>query len=123
MPLVAPEVAKDGFSGEGGYVKGVVTYMVMDDLVVTPMSTISGIALLSKCNVTNVGALEEKVVSFGMDDVWNFPFSLFHLSSFPPIIAKRMLIRCRIYRHFGGLELKRTSQILKWVMSYCLMEI
>ncbi|KAI8539907.1 hypothetical protein RHMOL_Rhmol09G0219300 [Rhododendron molle] len=53
---------------QGGYVKGVVTYMVMDDLVVTPMSTISGIAMLSKCNVTNVGALEEKVVSFGMDE-------------------------------------------------------
>ncbi|XP_058181393.1 uncharacterized protein LOC131299838 [Rhododendron vialii] len=69
VPFVAPEVAKDGFSGEGGYVKGVVTYMVMDDLVVTPMSTISGIAMLSKCNVTNVGALEEKVVSFGMDEM------------------------------------------------------
>lgn len=106
MPFVAPEVAKDGFSGEGGYVKGVVTYMVMDDLVVTPMSTISGIALLSKCNVTNVGALEEKVVSFGMDEVWNFPyFFLFFIIlifsySFPPIIAKRMLIRCRSYLTF-----------------------
>lgn len=61
-------MAKDGFSGEGGYVKGVVTYMVMDDLVVTPMSTISGISSLCKYNVTNVGALQEKVVSFGMDE-------------------------------------------------------
>ncbi|KAG5533331.1 hypothetical protein RHGRI_027506 [Rhododendron griersonianum] len=34
--------------GEGGFVKGVVSYMVMDDLVVTPMSTISGITLLNK---------------------------------------------------------------------------
>ncbi|KAH7839643.1 hypothetical protein Vadar_006691 [Vaccinium darrowii] len=68
VPFVAPAVAVDGLSSQGGYVKGVVTYMVMDDLVVTPMSTISGIAMLSKCNVTNVGALEEKVVSFGMDE-------------------------------------------------------
>ncbi|XP_058182417.1 uncharacterized protein LOC131300536 isoform X1 [Rhododendron vialii] len=68
VPFVAPQVANDGLSSQGGYVKGVVTYMVMDDLVVTPMSTISGIAMLSKCNVTNVGALEEKVVSFGMDE-------------------------------------------------------
>ncbi|KAF7132756.1 hypothetical protein RHSIM_Rhsim09G0159900 [Rhododendron simsii] len=37
--------------GEGGFVKGAVTYMVMDDLVVTPMSTASGITLLSKFNV------------------------------------------------------------------------
>ena len=27
------------FNDEGGYVKGVVTYVVMDDLVVKPMST------------------------------------------------------------------------------------
>ncbi|KAG5533318.1 hypothetical protein RHGRI_027493 [Rhododendron griersonianum] len=47
------EVANTGLSGEGGYVKGVITYMVMDDLVVMPMSSISGIALLSKFNVTN----------------------------------------------------------------------
>lgn len=61
--------------------------MVMDDLVVTPMSTISGIAMLSKCNVTNVGALEEKVVSFGMDEVLMFP-SLFALNvSFPANFA------------------------------------
>ena len=40
-----------GSSTEGGYVKGVVTYMVMDDLVVKPMSTISSITLLNnfKC--------------------------------------------------------------------------
>ncbi|KAF7131846.1 hypothetical protein RHSIM_Rhsim09G0159800 [Rhododendron simsii] len=36
--------------------------------LVMPMSTISGIALLSKFNVTNVQSLEEKVVTFGMDE-------------------------------------------------------
>ncbi|XP_058182421.1 uncharacterized protein LOC131300538 [Rhododendron vialii] len=60
--------ANTGLSGEEGYVNGLITYMVMDDLVVMPMSTISGIALLSKLNVTNVQSLEEKVVSFGMDE-------------------------------------------------------
>ncbi|GFQ05219.1 hypothetical protein PHJA_002666000 [Phtheirospermum japonicum] len=53
---------------EGGFVKGVVTYMVMDDLVVTPLSTISSITLLNKFNVKEVGSLEEKVVSFGVDE-------------------------------------------------------
>ncbi|XP_022138964.1 uncharacterized protein LOC111010013 [Momordica charantia] len=53
---------------EGGFVKGVVTYMVMDDLSVKPMSTISSIALLNKFNVKEVGALEEKVVTLDVNE-------------------------------------------------------
>ncbi|EXB65330.1 hypothetical protein L484_025410 [Morus notabilis] len=51
-----------------GYVKEVVTYMIMDNLEVKPMSTISSIALLNKYNVKEIGDLEEMVVSFGMDE-------------------------------------------------------
>ncbi|KAG5533327.1 hypothetical protein RHGRI_027502 [Rhododendron griersonianum] len=40
----------------------------MDDLVVTPMSTISGITMLNKFNVKDVGALEERVVDLGMPE-------------------------------------------------------
>ncbi|KAK4719431.1 hypothetical protein R3W88_017769 [Solanum pinnatisectum] len=43
--------------------------MVMDDLVVKPMSTISSITLLNKFNVKDVGVLHEKVVHFGMEEV------------------------------------------------------
>ncbi|XVF83474.1 hypothetical protein PTKIN_Ptkin16aG0490100 [Pterospermum kingtungense] len=50
------------FVNRGDYVKGVFTYMVFDDLVVTPMSTISAITLLNKFNVKDVGFLEEKVI-------------------------------------------------------------
>uniref|UniRef100_A0A7N2ME08 DUF674 domain-containing protein n=1 Tax=Quercus lobata TaxID=97700 RepID=A0A7N2ME08_QUELO len=47
IPYIA--LAKEASSdNEGGYVKGVVTYIVMDDFVVKPMSTISSIALLEK---------------------------------------------------------------------------
>ncbi|KAF7132235.1 hypothetical protein RHSIM_Rhsim09G0159200 [Rhododendron simsii] len=53
---------------QGGFVKGVVTYMVMDDLVVTPMSTISSISVLRKFDVKEVGALEERVVHLGMPE-------------------------------------------------------
>ena len=53
---------------EGGYVKGVVTYMVMDDLVVKPMSTISCITLI-KFNEKEIGDLEEKVIDIWMDEV------------------------------------------------------
>ncbi|KAH1045729.1 hypothetical protein J1N35_036513 [Gossypium stocksii] len=49
-------------ANEGGYVKGVVTYTIMDDLTVTAMSTISSIAMLNKFKVQQVDALEEKVV-------------------------------------------------------------
>ncbi|CAN1269394.1 hypothetical protein LINPERPRIM_LOCUS13566 [Linum perenne] len=56
-------------NSEGGFVKGVVAYMVMDNLEVKPMSTISSITLLNKFNIQQVGALEEKVVELGMDKV------------------------------------------------------
>lgn len=52
-----------------GLVKGVVTYMVLDDLVVKPMSTISSITLLNEFCVKDVGVLKEKVVTLGMDEV------------------------------------------------------
>ncbi|KAA0052182.1 DUF674 domain-containing protein [Cucumis melo var. makuwa] len=51
----------------GGFVKGVVTYMVMDDLSVKPMSTISSITLLNKFNIKEVGALEEKVITLDVN--------------------------------------------------------
>ncbi|CAL1406844.1 unnamed protein product [Linum trigynum] len=60
-----------GWSGEegGGFVKGVMTYMVMDDLEVKPMSTICSITLLNKFNIQEVGALEEMFIEIGMDEV------------------------------------------------------
>ncbi|GMN57312.1 hypothetical protein TIFTF001_026428 [Ficus carica] len=66
VPPPAPQVG--GSSSDGGFVKGVVTYMIMDDLEVNPMSTISSIAMLNKFNVKEVGALEEKTVSVGIQE-------------------------------------------------------
>ncbi|KAK8510268.1 hypothetical protein V6N13_103861 [Hibiscus sabdariffa] len=57
---------------EGGYVKGTVTYTILDDLTVTPSSTISSIAMLRKFNVTQFNALEEKVVAVGMREGLEF---------------------------------------------------
>ncbi|KAH7836400.1 hypothetical protein Vadar_000799 [Vaccinium darrowii] len=50
-----------------GYVKGVVTYMVMDDLVVKPMSNISTICILSSMKAQNLGSVEEKTVEVDLD--------------------------------------------------------
>ena len=63
------KVAKETSSSKSGFVKEIVTYMVMDDLVILPMSTISSITLLNKFNVKEVGALQEKVVKLGMAEV------------------------------------------------------
>ncbi|MBA0603789.1 hypothetical protein Gorai_001993, partial [Gossypium raimondii] len=54
--------------GERGYVKGVVTYMVIDDLMEKPMSTISSLALLNSFNVKDIEALQEKTIKIGMDE-------------------------------------------------------
>ncbi|XP_028779613.1 uncharacterized protein LOC114735991 [Neltuma alba] len=51
-----------------GFVKGVVTYTVMDDLEVRPMSTISTITLISKFKVKDISALQERVVELGMEE-------------------------------------------------------
>lgn len=70
VPYVALQATTDGSSGcDRGYVKDVVTYMIMDNLEVKPMSTISCITMLNKFNVKEVGSLEEKVVQLGMDEV------------------------------------------------------
>ncbi|XP_042417187.1 uncharacterized protein LOC122005974 [Zingiber officinale] len=52
-----------------GFVKGVVTYTIMDDLTVTPMSSISSITLLGKFNVKNLNALVERDVTIGFNEV------------------------------------------------------
>ncbi|GJN36278.1 hypothetical protein PR202_gb25123 [Eleusine coracana subsp. coracana] len=52
----------------GGYVKGLVTYMVTDGLEVTPMSAISSITLINKFSVGKDVELAEKFVTVGMDE-------------------------------------------------------
>ncbi|GMN57310.1 hypothetical protein TIFTF001_026429 [Ficus carica] len=59
---------KAGTLGEGSYVKGLVTYMVMDDLEVKPLSTIFSISVLNQFNVKEAGRLEEKTVSLATNE-------------------------------------------------------
>ncbi|CAK7325622.1 unnamed protein product [Dovyalis caffra] len=55
-------------SDQGGYVKGLVTYMVTDDLSVSPLSMVSAVGLLNKLNIKDFGVLEQKFVKFGFDE-------------------------------------------------------
>ncbi|XP_031372547.1 uncharacterized protein LOC116187759 [Punica granatum] len=56
------------WSTEGGYVKDVVTYMVLDDLTVKPMSTISCISLLTRFNIKDLGVLEEREINVSVNE-------------------------------------------------------
>ncbi|KAG6501942.1 hypothetical protein ZIOFF_041826 [Zingiber officinale] len=55
--------------GTEGYVKGVVTYTITDDLTVTPMSSISSITILNRLHVKNLAALQEQTVTLGLEQV------------------------------------------------------
>ncbi|KAL9226660.1 hypothetical protein vseg_002447 [Gypsophila vaccaria] len=55
-------------SAVNGYVKGVMTYMVLDNLEVKPSSTISAITLLNKFHVKDIGLLVEKEVKIGLSE-------------------------------------------------------
>ncbi|XP_022640568.1 uncharacterized protein LOC106770740 [Vigna radiata var. radiata] len=71
MTFVGEKVANEISANSSGFVKEVVTYMVMDDLIIQPMSSISSITLLNKFNVKEVGVLQEKVVELDMKQVAN----------------------------------------------------
>ncbi|KAJ0721943.1 hypothetical protein HanOQP8_Chr08g0281071 [Helianthus annuus] len=79
MPKNELETKEPVKKKNAGYVKEVVTYMVMDDLVVKPMSTISGITLINKFGVKDLSQLEEKNVSFGKDEVLYIVISYIHM--------------------------------------------
>jgi hypothetical protein len=72
-----PSAGPSGGSGQvaapqsvvGGFVQGIVTYTVLDDLTVAPMSAISSITLLNTFAVADLGDLEEKKVQLGYNEV------------------------------------------------------
>ncbi|RLN27532.1 hypothetical protein C2845_PM05G22290 [Panicum miliaceum] len=59
-PVPAREATRRGFVQGGA-----VTYTVTDDLVISPMSNVSSIALLNACAVRDLGALQERTVQIG----------------------------------------------------------
>ncbi|CAO2199030.1 unnamed protein product [Urochloa humidicola] len=52
----------------GGFVLGNMTYTVMDDLSVAPMSTISSISVFNTMAVRDLGAVQERTVQIGYDE-------------------------------------------------------
>ena len=96
-----------------GLVQGVVTYTVLDNLTVTPMSAISGITLLNTFGVTDIGTLQEKTVPLGYEEVTIYTvrdFSSFSLL-FPPnaVHSNDVLLQ--------GLEILRVALQSKTVLT------
>ncbi|KAK3160368.1 hypothetical protein QOZ80_1BG0058590 [Eleusine coracana subsp. coracana] len=56
-------------TGGKGFVQGIVTYTVLDNLTISPMSAISSITLLNTFEVTDLAALQEKNVLLGYKEV------------------------------------------------------
>ncbi|CAL4965306.1 unnamed protein product [Urochloa decumbens] len=54
--------------GRKGFVQGIVTYTVLDNLTVTPMSAISGITLLNAFAVRDLADLQERTVQLGYNE-------------------------------------------------------
>ncbi|KAJ1437325.1 hypothetical protein SESBI_03652 [Sesbania bispinosa] len=67
LKFVDPKFSMGECSSSRGFARGPSTYMVTDDLVVTPMSSISGISYLSRSRVRLVD-LEERIISISMEE-------------------------------------------------------
>jgi hypothetical protein len=71
MKFVEPQSSigeEYGECGGRGFMKGPALYMVTDDLVVTPSTSVSVISFLSKLGVSS-SDLEEKVITVGKNEV------------------------------------------------------
>ncbi|KAL6126579.1 hypothetical protein ACLB2K_074626 [Fragaria x ananassa] len=58
----------EALCSNGGYIKGGDVFVIMDNLVVKPMSTVSIIDVLKELNVMEVDALEQKLGSLGKEE-------------------------------------------------------
>ncbi|KAF0918242.1 hypothetical protein E2562_023325 [Oryza meyeriana var. granulata] len=67
--VTSPAPASDEASGsKTGYMPGMATYTVMDDLTVAPSSTVSAVTALVALGVTDIRGLQEKTVEVGNEE-------------------------------------------------------
>ncbi|KAK2405615.1 hypothetical protein QL285_054832 [Trifolium repens] len=64
--LITKDVAEENTLTHDGFVKNKVTFLVMDDLVIQPLTSI--IEVVNKFNLPKISALQEKVVELGLDE-------------------------------------------------------
>jgi len=66
-----------GGSSGGGYVKETVTFVITDELEISPASIITCINLLNKLNVQNLSDLRERNASVGPDEALKLLWACF----------------------------------------------
>nr|TKW13514.1 hypothetical protein SEVIR_5G106300v2 [Setaria viridis] len=52
-----------------GFAVGMATYTIMDDLSITPACSVSSVAMLAECGVTDLSSLQQKTVKIGKEEV------------------------------------------------------
>ncbi|CAL4958278.1 unnamed protein product [Urochloa decumbens] len=67
MEYLPPSSSGSGQAAAKGFVQGIVTYTVTDNLTITPMSSISSITLLNTFAVTDIAALQRRPCSSGLE--------------------------------------------------------
>ncbi|KAK2972216.1 hypothetical protein RJ640_014274 [Escallonia rubra] len=67
VTCIDPKNPTGGTTVVGGFIKGPATFMVTDDLTVTPFSSLSIISALKRLNIP-LGDVEEREVSIGMEE-------------------------------------------------------
>ncbi|KAK2966152.1 hypothetical protein RJ640_018405 [Escallonia rubra] len=67
VTYIDPKNPTGGTTVVGGFIKGPATFMVTDDLTVTPFSSLSIISALNRLNIP-LGDVEEREVSIGMEE-------------------------------------------------------
>lgn len=112
--LVNPPTNQTTSHDEGGYVTGVITYMIMDDLAVRPMSTISCITLLNKFNIKDIWLLEEKPIDIGTDECVKLPKAVL-----TDVFLEKKTGQSKTSSSSGGIQL----WFRKWWLIFCLQAV
>nr|KYP32458.1 hypothetical protein KK1_046865 [Cajanus cajan] len=94
LDVVNPK-SSDGKSSSCGFAKGAAMYMVTDDLVVTPISSISAVSYFNKSKV-GILDLEHRVINIGLKEVKCFSETSLNFSYSTCTIAYIIYYRMKI---------------------------
>ncbi|KAF3642878.1 hypothetical protein FXO38_20872 [Capsicum annuum] len=99
----------------GGYVKGLVEYMVTDDFSITPLSLISVMSRLNICNnAESTTKLEVKTVEFGVNEALRFLEASFRSER---VLSEVFLVRDELDVVVGRL-IEKLWKILHFVLGF-----
>lgn len=84
VDVINPMFPDEARESRGTFMSESATFMVTDELIVKPLSTVSGISLLNQFSLP-ISDLDERIVSVRQDEVIQFPTFMSHRQSPKPI--------------------------------------